>query len=254
MLWYYKIQTATMILIMGFFAIFVPSTSANVIAYDSITTVGTPVRLVFKTKGRFFAQGGKLVDIYLENKKLGRIMTGGDGYGFYKYTFRNSGYKELIAKSNGNRDSGLVLVMQKNEKAILIEAESGFRGSFFSEKERDASRQALESIAKTYKIIYCYKFVGKDFAKNWLSENSFPQSVVLPWRGVEMLAAWEKRGFQIHAMIGSPALLEEAADHVKNRFSFEETKKGETVKNWNEILERLDGQSLTDSAGEAPDE
>jgi len=69
-----------------------------------------------------------------------------------------------------------------------------------------------------------------------------------------MLAAWEKRGFQIHAMIGSPALLEEAADHVKNRFSFEETKKGETVKNWNEILERLDGQSLTDSAGEAPDE
>jgi len=133
---WYQTQFATMILIVGFFFIFAQPASANIIVYDRITTVGTPIRLVFKTKGRFFAQGGKLVDIYLENKKLGRIMTGGDGYGFYKYTFRNSGYKELIAKSNGNRDSGLVLVMQKNEKAILIEAESGFRGSFFFRKRK----------------------------------------------------------------------------------------------------------------------
>jgi len=241
-----------MILIVGFFFIFAQPASANIIVYDRITTVGTPIRLVFKTKGRFFAQGGKLVDVYLENKKLTRIMTGGDGYGFFKYTFQNSGYEEISAKSNGNRDSGLVLVMQKNEKAILIVAESGFRASLFSEKEREASRQALESIGKRYKIIYCYKFAGKDFTKNWLSENNFPLSVVLPWRGVEMLAALKKRGVQIHAIIGSPALLEEAADYVNNRFSFEETKKGETVKDWNDIRDRLESQTPHDSTAGAP--
>jgi hypothetical protein len=254
MLWNYKTQFTTIILIISFFIIFAPPTSATVIVYDRITTVGTPVRLVFKTKGRFIAQGGKLVDIYLENKKLGRIMTGGDGYGFFKYTFRNPGYKQLSATSNGNRDSGLVLVMKKNEKAILIEVEGGFKTSFFSEKERDASRQALESIRKTYKIIYFYRFAGKDFTQNWLTENNFPQSVVLPWRGAEMLAAWKKRGVQIHAMVSSPALLAEAADYVSSRFSFEETKKGETVKDWSAIRDRLKGQSLNDPAAGAPDE
>ena len=94
-----------MILIMSFFFIIVAPASANVIVFDRIATVGTPVRLVFKTKGILFAQGGKLVDIYLENKKLGRIMTGGDGYGFFKYTFRNPGCKQLSAVSNGNRYS-----------------------------------------------------------------------------------------------------------------------------------------------------
>ena len=254
MLWIYKTQIAAITLILALFFIFIPPTSADIIVYDQITTVGTPVRLVFKTKGKLFAQGGKLVDIFLENKKLSRIMTGGDGYGFFKYTFQNSGIMQLSATSNGNRDSGLVLVMQKNEKAILVEAESGFKTSFFSEKERDACRQALETIAQTYKIIYSYKLAGKNLTANWLSENHFPQSVVLPWKGVEMLKAWKKRGIQIHAMIGSPALLEEAADYVKNRFSFEETKKGETVKNWEDIIKRLENQSLNNPLAETPDE
>jgi hypothetical protein len=228
-----------------------PSWSA-VIVYDRITTVGTPVHLVFKTKGRFFAQGGKLVDIYLEDKKLSRIMTGGDGYGYFKHTFQNPGYKQLAAASNGNRDSGLILVMKKNEKAILVEAESSFKNSLFSDEERNAARQALASIAETYKIIYCYTFAGKQFTKNWLSENDFPPSVMLPWQGAKILKVWKKMGIHIHVMVGSPAMLEETADLVKNRFSFEETQKGETVKNWKDVQKRLEGMHSDDMDPEKP--
>lgn len=239
---------AAMILVLGFIFSFPPPTAADIIVYDRITTVGVQVRLVFKTKGRFFAQGGKLVDIYLDNQKVTRIMTGGDGYGFFKYTFQDPGYKQLSAASNGNRDSGLILVMQANEKVMLVEVESGLKTSLFSEKERDATRQALASLAETYKIIYCYKLAGTKFTRNWLSENDFPQSVVLAWQGAEMLKAWKEKGIQIHVIVGSPAMLAETADYVKKRFSFEETKKGESVKNWNDIQKRLEGQPVQESA------
>ncbi len=239
--------------IIGVFTTFASPSCAAVIVYDQITTAGTPVRLVFKTKGRFFAQGGKLVDIYLEDKKLNRIMTGGDGYGYFKHTFQNPGYKQLSAASNGYRDSGLILVLKKNEKAILVEAENSFKNAFFSEEEKNAARQALASIAETYKIIYCYTLAGKQFTKNWLSENDFPQSVVLPWQGAKMLKAWKQKGIHIHVMVGSPAMLAETAGIVENRFSFEETKKGETVKNWNDVQKRLEGMHSDDLDAKNPE-
>ena len=86
-----------------------------VIVYDRVTTVGTPVYLKVLTKGRIFADGGRLVEFYLDDKSFGQNLTGGDGYGYMKYTPRRTGIIKVRATSQGESGAGLALVMKKSE-------------------------------------------------------------------------------------------------------------------------------------------
>jgi hypothetical protein len=80
-----------------------PICTAEVAVLDRVTTVDTPVRLTVLTKGRFFSDGGRLVDLYLEGEHLKRILTGGDGYGYYKITPRSPGYQTIKARSSPSK-------------------------------------------------------------------------------------------------------------------------------------------------------
>ena len=43
-----------------------------VIVYDRVTTVKTPVYLKVLTKGKIFADGGRLVEFFMDDKSLGK--------------------------------------------------------------------------------------------------------------------------------------------------------------------------------------
>ncbi len=217
----------------------VPVCHAEVVVLDRVTTVKTPIRITVLTKGRFFAVGGRLVDIYLDDEHLKRILTGGDGYGYLKYTPLSPGYKKIKARSNSDSATGLLLVMTKNDRAIIIEVEEGFKGAVFSEEVKQSSLKAIKTLSKNYKIIYLSRYAGKSITGTWLEKQSFPESVILSWRGPETLTALKKKGIQLDAIIGSAAVISAAARDIENRFAFEKTKDGTTVKDWDEILEHL---------------
>jgi hypothetical protein len=212
--------SATFCMAASFYA--APICTAEVAVLDRVTTVDTPVRLTVLTKGRFFSDGGRLVDLYLEGEHLKRILTGGDGYGYYKISAE-----------------GLLLVMTKKDQAIAIEVEQGFKTAVFSEEVKKDSLAAVKTLSKEYKIIYLSRFVGKSITATWLGKQGYPESVILGWRGASTLTAMKKKGIQLEAIIGSAAVLSEAAGVIKNRFTFEKTKDGTTVKDWDEILEHL---------------
>ena len=212
---------------------------SEVIVFDRVTTVKTPIRIKVLTKRRFFPAGGSLVDIYLEDDHLRKIMTGGDGYGYLKYTPLKAGFKKVTARSNSDSASGLILVMKKSEKAIIIEIEEGFKDSLFSNEIMEDSRDAVNSIRKNYQIIYLSRFMGKSITGSWLEKQSFPESVVLRWRGPSTLAALKAKGVQLHAIIGSTAVIAEAAKLIERRYTFDKTGDGKTVKSWDEILKLL---------------
>jgi len=44
---------------------------------------------------------------------------------------------------------------------------------------------------------------------------------------------------QLHAVIGSAALISAAENYIENRYTFEESKKAITVNDWDEILKLL---------------
>ncbi len=217
----------------------VPVCHADVVVFDRVTTVKTPIRITVLTKSRFFSAGGRLVDIYLNDDHLRRILTGGDGYGYLKYTPPTPGYITIIARSGSDSATGLLLVMTKNDRAIIIEVEEGFKGAVFSEEVKQSSLKAVKTLSKNYKIIYLSRYAGKSITGTWLEKQSFPESVILSWRGPETLTALKKKGIQLHAIIGSAAVISAAAKDIENRFAFEKTKDGTTVKDWDKILEHL---------------
>jgi len=219
--------------------IIAPVCTADVVVRDRVTTVDTPIRITVLTKSRFFSAGGRLVDVYLDDKHLKRILTGGDGYGYLKHTPRSPGYKKIKARSNSDSAEGLLLVMTKKDRAIAIEVEEGFKTAVFSNEIKQSSLKAVKALSKKYKIIYLSRFAGKSITGTWLEKQSFPKSVILGWRGSNTLTALKKKGIQLHAIIGSAAVISTAAKDIENRFTFEKSQDGTTVKDWDEILELL---------------
>jgi hypothetical protein len=221
--------------------LYLPATQSlsAVIVYDQVTTVGTPVFLKVLTRGRIFADGGRLVEFYLDDKSIGKNLTGGDGYGYRKYTPDRAGIIKVSARSKGENGSGLLLAMKKSEKAVLIEIEGGFKDAFISQIAAMAHRRAIDALVKKYRVIYLCRFIGTQMAKNWLRDGEFPDGPVLRWRGVQELIALKKRGIQLYAIIGSAGIISEAAEHIERRYTFEQTNNGQTVKDWQEISELL---------------
>jgi hypothetical protein len=215
----------------------------GVAVFDQVTTLGTEVYLKVQTKGRFFSEGGKRVDIYVDDKKMKRILTGGDGYGYLKFMPRRPGLIPIEARSEGRRDTGVLLVVDRNDKVILIEVESGLKESPLSDRPRRDSREAVRDLAKDYKLVYFNSLLGALFFEGWLAKEKFPESAVLKWQGAAMLRSLKNRGIDLHAMVGSAKRATESKEYIQNRFTFEETRDGRTVKDWEEIMELIQKES-----------
>ena len=234
-----KIKRLAIFLICGFFVLPTADCLSAVILYDNVTTVGTPVFLRVLTKGRIFADGGRLVEFFLDDNSLGKNLTGGDGYGYRKYTPKRPGLSKLKARSKGESGSGLLLVVKKSEKVIFIEIESGFKDAFISKIAAGASRRAVERLLKKYRVIYLSRYTGLRMAREWLDERDFPEAPVMRWQGAKMLSALKEKGIQLYAIIGSAGVIAEAEEHIEKRYTFEQTQKGQTVRDWEEIIELL---------------
>ena len=180
-----------------------------------------------------------MVDLYLDEAHLKRIMTGGDGYGYFQYTPEKSGMKSIKARSNSQSATGLHLVMTREEKAVVIDIEGAFKNAVFSEEIRDDSQAAVKSLSKEFEIIYMSRFVGKGISRSWLDNEDFPASVILRWKGSNSFKILTQRAIKLHAVIGSAAVISAAKKYADNRFTFEKTRDGTMVRDWDEILELL---------------
>ena len=127
----------------------------------------------------------------------------------------------------------------RSDRALAIEVEEGFKTAVFSNEIKQRSLKVVKMLSKKYKIIYLSRYVGKSITGTWLEKQHFPKSVILSWQGPETLTELKKKGIQVHAIIGSEAVISKAANDIENRFTFEKTKDGTTVKDWDEILEHL---------------
>jgi len=215
------------------------TSKADVVVFDRVTTIQTPIKLIVLTKGKLFPKGGRLVDIYVDNEKLKKILTGGDGYGFLNYLPDQSGLKKITAHTSDEKGSGMILILEKNDKAVLIEIGTGFKDPLLMEKTRDESRNAIEVLSTKFKIIYLIRYFSDTLPKKWLKKNNLPDSVVIRWKGAQTLKALKAKGVNLYAIIGSEALMSPSVKYIENRYCFEKTKDGKTVADWKEIEKLL---------------
>ena len=223
----------------------VPASHGKVVVFDHVTTVQSPINIRVLTRDGFFSAGGRMVDIYLDNNLLKKILTGGDGYGYLKYTPGEAGLKIITARSNADKASGLILVMEENEKALIIETEAAFKDTVFSDEIRASSLKAVKALSENYKIIYLSRFLGKGITGSWLEKQNFPQSVILRWRGPTTLENLKNNRVQMHAIIGSAKVISAATEQIEKRLSFEQTKDGKTVNDWDEVFKLLQKSPLS---------
>lgn len=228
---------------LNFWLFFASWGQGKVIVFDRVSTVKTPIYLKVLTKGTFFARGGELVDVYVDDKKVKQILTGGDGYGYLKYTPQRQGLIRIEARSNYDSDSGVILVVSKSDRVILIEVQSGIKESQFSQSARANSRETIETLSQTYKIIYLDTFFGSGVSRDWIQEEDFIDSAILKWQGSGMLKSLKEKGINLFAIIGSSGLVSETTKYIENRYSFEETRDAHTITNWKEILKLLEEAS-----------
>ncbi|MGD8991846.1 MAG: hypothetical protein PVI00_10380 [Desulfobacterales bacterium] len=236
---FFKNKLLPVLLLCGWVVLPTTRSLGAVIVYDRVTTVNTPVYLKVLTKGKIFADGGRLVEFFLDDKSLGKNLTGGDGYGYRKYVPQRAGIIKVRATSDGESGNGIVLVMKKNEKAILIEIEGGFKDAVLSDIAAGAGRQAVKEMQKNYRVIYLSRNTGVRMARTFLDEMEFPDAPLLRWKGTQTLRALKQKGIQLYAIIGAAGVIEAADDHVDKRYSFDKTQKGETVKDWHELMRKL---------------
>jgi hypothetical protein len=236
---FFKIKYLPVLLICGWLVLPANRSLGAVIVYDQVTTVNTPVYLKVLTKGRIFADGGRLVEFFLDDKSLGKNLTGGDGYGYRKYVPQRAGIINVRATSDGESGNGMVLVMKRSEKAILIEIEGGFKDAVVSDIAAGAGRRAVQEMQKKYRVIYLSRNTGVRMARTWLDEIEMPDAPVLRWQGAQTLNALTEKGIQLYAIIGAAGVIEAAADYVDKRYTFDDAQQGQTVRDWHELMTKL---------------
>ncbi len=81
--------------------------------------------------------------------------------------------------------------------------------------------------------------MGITNSRKWLKNNGFPLSPVLKWEGTEMLAELQERGIPLFAIVASADIISEIPD-MKKKFTFEETEEGIVLKDWKDLLKKLE--------------
>jgi hypothetical protein len=147
---------------------------------------------------------------------------------------------KIFARSGDSEAEGRLLVMEKNERAVLIELEAAFMDLHLRARDRETCRSALDAIARRYRLIYVYRFIGSGFSRARLEEVGFPPSVVLSWKGQATMEALREREVQVHAVIGSAQTVTAAGPQVPHRFSFEKAHGAQIVSEWEEIAKALE--------------
>jgi hypothetical protein len=216
---------------------------AEVVVFDRLTQADRPVYLKVLTKGWVFAEGGRRVRIRYGDRKFEPVLSGGDGLAYLKIRPPESGIFEIEAVSGSERGRGHLLVMPPAASVWIVGVENSLKLSLFSDRERADSQSALEKIAERFRIVYVTEWLPPQTVKEWLAQKKYPLSVVLRWQGAETLEMLGRQRVSIAALVGSETMLEAAGPEIEHRYSFDKSRYGRTVANWDEIETELPARS-----------
>lgn len=217
------------------------ATTAGVLVFDDVTTVGHPLFLRVLTKGRIFPQGGRRFTLRVDNQPAVNGLTGGDGYGYVRHNPLAAGIETVTATSDAVSGTGSILVLEPTARTLFVDMEVLMkRGVRLAEREADGS-EALQTLSKTHAVIYLAGFFEMFAAKKWISLGRFPQSVVLRKSGLQTFEQLRERGVPLYAIIGPKTLISEVAEDFEHRLTFDQAGADVTVSDWQEVLERLEG-------------
>ncbi|OGW51679.1 MAG: hypothetical protein A2Y81_00290 [Nitrospirae bacterium RBG_13_43_8] len=222
------------------FFIFPAFALSDVIVHDSIVPVGKEIMLGAEVKGKLFSKGGEMVEFFVNDKSIGKNLSGGDGLAFKQFVPSGIGIYRIKAKSGTDEGRGLLLSLRKGSGIVFVDVEESLMEKFSNNPEQ-GSRKVIKKIQKKFPVVLLHTtgFLNVKSIKEWLKKNEFPEVPVLPWKQGSVFGDLHEEGFRIKAVIGSPAVIYSAKEYKPLAFTFEETEDAVEVKDWEEIGKKL---------------
>ena len=213
---------------------------AEVIVHDLVAVQGEKALIRVETRGKFFSRGGKVVELFINDRAAGRILSGGDGFAFRQYTPGKTGIQRITARSGADEASGLLLSLRKGTGIVFVEAEGGLLEGPFSKEPRKGSKEALGELSRRFPVVFLSSgMTGTVPLKAWLKEKGFPALPVVPWDQGNVFEDARRKGLVIRAVIGSPEIIESAGEYHPRAFSFTDAEGATQVKDWEELRKLL---------------
>jgi hypothetical protein len=214
------------------------SAYAEVAAFDAVGVAEKPVVVKVLTKEHFFPSGGVVVHVFWNQWLIGRILTGGDGYGYLKRVFTKTGLHTLESRTENDTASSLILVIKPEEKTLAIEIDGPLKETAYDDAPREGGLEAVKKLSKNYRILYLVAQLSLTNHKKWLNNHGFPESVVLEVNR-SFFDDLKERSITPHAVVSSSALIAKAPDFVQKNFSFEPPDAESHVEDWNSVVDAL---------------
>ncbi len=201
---------------------------------DAVAVAGRPVTLAVRTTAFFAAAGGKRVTLTIAGEKPVEILTGGDGFGYFRFRPEAPGRLELAARAGNRHASGRLLVLAPGEPLVVIETESVLKTALRPE-ESEACRTALKRLERSFGLVFVTRFFGREIARRRIEQDGLTRAVALSWRGRTTLRRLSEAGIPIAAVIGSTEVTAAARETGAKRIGFEKERGVERVSGWSEI-------------------
>jgi len=222
------------------FCVFPAPARSDVIVYDIVALKGKEVMLRAETRGGLLSKGGELVEFIVNEKSVGKNLSGRDGFAVKGFVPVKTGLYKLRARSGDDKDSGILLALDKKTNIIFIDVEGSLLEGSFVPKAKSGSAKAVKKICKRFSIVFLQKgFMGIKAIKSWLKKNDFPEAPVLLWSKGEVFGEMKEKGLKIKAVIGGPEVIESAEMQKPLAFSFDSMEDAEVVETWEEIVKKL---------------
>lgn len=221
-------------------ALLVPADALPQVAVrDAVSPVGREVMLRAETGSGLFGRGGVLVEFFVDGRRAGKNLSGGDGVAFLSFVPAAARLHKLRVRTAGGQAEGLLLAVKESTELVLIEVEGGLIERSLTMKPRPGSVEAVKRIGRRHPVVFLGSgFFGAAAMKTLLKERGFPEAPLIS--GDDATLEWlrEKR-LKVRAVIGKPRLVEAAKGYSRRGFSFEATAEADAVENWEEILRKM---------------
>lgn len=220
--------------------IFPAAGQSDVLVYDTVALPGKEVMIRAETRGTLLGKGGEVVEFSVDGKSYGKNLSGRDGFAVKRFVPTKTGLYKIHVRSGEDKDSGLLLVVNKKTQIVFIDVEGSLLEGAFVIETKPGSARVVKKINKRFPIVFLQKgLLGVRAVRSWLKKNNFPDAPVLPWSRGEVFDEIKEKGLKIKAVIGGPEVIESAEPYKPLAFSFQSVENAEVVEDWGEIAKKL---------------
>ena len=139
---------ATSILCILLLYLFPSVALSDVFVRDMIALNGREIMLGAETRGKLFAKGGEVVEFFVDGRSIGKSLSGGDGMAFRQFKPLRTGIYKITAKSEKDRDNGLLLSLKKGDRVVFIDVKASLFEGLFSAEPRAGSQNIVKKMSK----------------------------------------------------------------------------------------------------------